>query len=52
MDRINTKYNALSNNDKKKVLLIAAILSPIAIIATLKLGEAFGSALYHFGVSL
>ena len=52
MTKIKTKYNALSNNDKKKVLLMAAILSPIAIIITLKLGEAVGSALYHFGVSI
>ncbi|MFK7834479.1 MAG: hypothetical protein AB8B52_14485 [Winogradskyella sp.] len=52
MNKIKTRYNALSNNDKKKVLLIAAILSPMAIIITLKLGEAFGAALYHFGVSI
>ena len=52
MSSLKTKYNALSNRDKKIALLIITIVGAIAITTVFKLGELAGSALYHMGVSL
>ena len=48
MNRIKTKYNALSKNEKIVVSSIAIVLALILAPHIYSVGEATGAAIYHW----